>query len=141
MQGHSNAADPDTYIAELDDVRRPQIASLDAQIRAAAPGLDRRMQSGMIAYGHYTYRYATGRTGEWFLVGLASNKQYISLYVSPLGLDPYVDRLPKASLGRGCIRVKRAEDLDPAVLAELVAAAARDDGARIETDRDGSRIT
>ncbi|MFP5342326.1 MAG: DUF1801 domain-containing protein [Candidatus Limnocylindria bacterium] len=140
MHGQSNAPDPDAYIAELDDARGPQIAAIDAQIRRAAPGLDRRMQSGMIAYGHYSYGYATGRTGEWFLIGLASNKQSISLYVGPLALEPYAERLPKANLGRGCIRVKRAEDLDPTVLAEIVTTAARDDGAHIETDRDGNRI-
>lgn len=95
----------------------------------------------MIAYGHYSYRYATGRTGEWFLIGLSSNKQYISLYVGPLGLEPYVERLPKANLGRGCIRVKRAADLDPTVLADIVATAARDDGATIETDRAGNRTS
>ena len=140
MHGQSKATDPDAYIAELDDVRRPQIAAIDALIRQAAPELDRRMQSGMIAYGHCSYRYATGRVGEWFLIGLASNKQYISVYIGPLGLEPYLERLPKANLGRGCIRVKRAEDLDPEVLTEIVRTVAQDDGRRIETDRAGNRI-
>jgi len=64
------------------------------------------------------------------LVGLASKKNYISLYVTATGADgrylaeTYADQMSKASIGRSCIRVKRASDLDPAVVTELLKDAA-----------------
>jgi hypothetical protein len=84
----------------------------------------------MLAYGRYRYRYASGREGEWFPIGLASNKRYISLYVT--AADPehgylaesFRDRLPKADIGRSCVRIKRVEDVDLDVVTELVAAGA-----------------
>ncbi len=131
MYGQSTTNDPDAYIAGLDDVRRPQIAALDARIRAVAPGLERHMMSGLLSYGHYRYEYASGRKGDWMILALASNKAYISLYASPLGVERYADRLPKANLGKGCIRFKRIDDIDLAVIDDIVRDAAVNDGKRL----------
>jgi hypothetical protein len=64
-------------------------------------------------------------------IALASNKQYISLYAGPISLDPFVARLPKANLGRGCIRFKRLSDVDLGVIDEVVQASAAADGQTI----------
>jgi hypothetical protein len=52
------------------------------------------------------------------------------LYVScaPEGAylaERYVDRLPKAKIGKSCVRLRRASDLDLDALSELVSEAAR----------------
>ncbi|MHA6796638.1 DUF1801 domain-containing protein [Pseudonocardia bannensis] len=130
MQGTSDAATHDAYIDALDEPRRSDIRELHELIRATVPQLEPTMQFRMLGYGRYHYRYASGREGDWMLVGLASNKRYISLYVTAVGPDgrylaeAYADRLPKASIGRSCIRVQRAADLDRDVLARLLAEAA-----------------
>jgi hypothetical protein len=51
------------------------------------------------------------------VIAVASNKQYISLYVMATVGDGYLgrdlpDRLPKANIGRSCVRFRRLEDLD-----------------------------
>jgi len=122
---------PDDYIAALDEPRRDDIARLHARIRERAPDIRSYVDRGFLAYGRYEYRYASGRTGDWFVLGLASNKAYLSLYAPTLDLRPFVARLPKANLGRGCIRFKRLDDLDPAVVDAIVAAAAANDGQRL----------
>ena len=120
--------DPDAWIASLDEAKRADIEALDRRIQAKAPGLDRHMDHGMLAFGHFTYRYPSGREGEWFPLGLAATKAGISIYVSPIGVETYRDRFPKASLGKGCIRAKRVADLDEAALDDLIADAAAHDG-------------
>lgn len=126
----TDAADPAAYIAALDQPRRGEIERLDALIRATAPGLGPAyLQSGMLAYGPFHYAYSSGREGDWFLVGLASRKAYISLYVTAAGpggylAESYRDRLPKADIGRSCVRIKRLSDVDLDVLAELIGRAA-----------------
>lgn len=75
----TSATTPDEYIEALEEPRRGQIRRLDEMIRRVAPDLERHIQSGMLAYGSYHYRYATGREGDWFPIGLASRKGYISL--------------------------------------------------------------
>ena len=123
--------EPDAWLAALDDDRRPQLEALDARIRRIAPDLPRYVDHGFLSYGRYAYRYASGREGEWMCLALASNKQYISLYVSPMPLEAFAVRLPKANLGKGCIRFKRVEDLDPVVLDEIIGAAAANHGERL----------
>ncbi len=131
MYGQSKTSDPDAYIDGLDDVRRPQIAELDARIRAVAPNLERHMMSGLLSYGHYQYESVSGRKGDWMILALASNKAYISLYASPIGVEAYAKRLPKANLGKGCIRFKRIDDIDLSVIDDIVRDAAINDGRRL----------
>jgi len=123
-------ATPDEYIEALEEPRRSHIRQLHELIRRAAPQLEPHIQSGMIAYGSYHYRSKSGREGDWFPVGLASQKRYISLYVTPADperfylAESYRDRLPKADIGRSCVRIKRPDDVDLDVVAELVTAGA-----------------
>ena len=127
----TRATDPDAWLAELDDVRRPQLEELDARIRSVEPGLRRYVDRGFLSYGRYSYRSRSGRSGDWMCLAIASNKQYISLYAGPIGLEPFVSRLPKANLGRGCIRFKRLSDVDLAVIDEVIRASAKSDGKTI----------
>jgi len=60
-------------------------------------------------------------------VSLASQKQYISLYVNcTVGegerylAEEYRERLPRANIGKSCIRFKRPADIDLEVLRELL---------------------
>jgi len=118
------------YIAALAEPRRTDVAALDALIREHAPGLEPVVAGKMLGYGPFHYRYASGREGDTTLLGLASQKRYISLYVlcakgGRYLAESYAERLPKASVGKSCVRFARLSDIDPAVLAELVTEAAR----------------
>ncbi|MCR6485885.1 DUF1801 domain-containing protein [Amycolatopsis sp. OK19-0408] len=117
------------YFAALAEPRQGELRALHALIREAAPDLAPTMVSGLPGYGHYRYRYASGREGEAATVSLASRKNGISLYVSCVAGDRYLpelfaDRLPGASVGRSCVRFKRLSDVDIGVLRELLRAAA-----------------
>jgi hypothetical protein len=118
------------YIAALAEPRRTDVAALDALIREHAPSLEPVVAGKMLGYGPFHYRYASGREGDTTLLGLASQKRYISLYVLCASggrylAESYAERLPKASVGKSCVRFARLSDVDPAVLAELVTEAAR----------------
>lgn len=76
----------------------------------------------MIGFGSYHYKYASGREGEWFLVGFAPRKQNLTLYIMA-GFEQYdalMARLGKHSTGKSCLYIKRLADIDQAVLRELV---------------------
>jgi uncharacterized protein YdhG (YjbR/CyaY superfamily) len=131
MQGKSDASTHDEYIQRLAEPRRGEVRALHELIRRAAPQLEPTMEFGMLGYGKYHYRYPTGREGDWMLVGVASNKNYISLYVTAEGPDggylaeAYKERLPKASIGKSCIRFKRLGDVDREALERLLREAAQ----------------
>jgi hypothetical protein len=90
-------------------------------IRKAAPKLAPEIMSGMgpspiIGYGKYRYRSASGREGDWFLIGLAPGKSYYSLHICVGGKDGYLveknaAKLGKVKTGRTCINFNKLEDL------------------------------
>ncbi len=67
MKGQLNVKTPAKYIAAVDDKRRSDIAALDALIRKHAPKLEPVIMDGMLGYGPFHYRYASGREreGQW----------------------------------------------------------------------------
>jgi hypothetical protein len=77
MKGRLKASTPAEYMAQLDEPRKSEVAGLDALIRKNAPKLTPFVHSGMLAYGPWHYKYASGREGDGFRIGLASNQNYI----------------------------------------------------------------
>ncbi|MBM3450171.1 MAG: DUF1801 domain-containing protein [Armatimonadetes bacterium] len=125
MAKAATASTPARYIAQLDEPRRSEIKELDARIRKAFPALKPHVQSGMIGYGKYRYRYASGREGESSPIGLSSRAQYISVYVMGAVDGKYFaerakKHLPTANIGKCCIRFKKLEDVDWKVLARVM---------------------
>ena len=124
-----DATTPQEYLDAIEEPRRADVVALDALIRAAAPGLEPVLAYGMLGYGPFHYRYASGREGDATLLALASNKRYISLHVlcSSDGhylAEKYAPRLPKASIGKSCVRFPRLAAVDAEVLREMVTEAA-----------------
>ena len=113
MKGQLNVKTPAEYIAAVDDKRRSDIAALDALIRKHAPKLEPVIMGGMLGYGPFHYRYASGREGDACKLAIASNASYISLYCFAADAkgyvaERYVDRLPKADIGKACVSVQEA---------------------------------
>jgi hypothetical protein len=113
------------HIASLPEGRREAVQAVHDTVRSAAPELEATMWSDkIIGYGTYHYRYESGREGDWFPVGLANNKGYVSLYICAADEGGYLaeqsaDRLGRVDVGKSCIRFKRLEDIDLDVVAEL----------------------
>jgi hypothetical protein len=121
------------YLAAAGE-RAGDLKLLDKLIRKAAPNLAPYFMAGdtitLLGYGKYLYKYASGREGVWPTVGLATQKNYMSLYVSVTKggkylAELYAKRLGKASCGKSCIRFKKLDDLDLGVVAELLEEAGR----------------
>ena len=126
------AKTPAEYIKMIDEPRRSEIKKLHAFIQKTVPKLKPFMQSGMIGYGKIKYETKSGRSGDWFIIGLSSRKQYISVYACAADEkagcyvpEKYKKELPKASIGRSCIRFKTMEDIDLKVLAKILKESAK----------------
>jgi hypothetical protein len=118
----------DDVLAGTPPGRREELEALDRAIRAAAPSLTATAGRGALGYGRYWYRYATGREGDWFALSLVPRAANVTLYLGPGGVERWADRLPKGACGKSCIRLKKAADLPPDVLAEIAEWAMSIDG-------------
>lgn len=84
-----------------------------------------RMWGPSIAgYGAYTYRYASGHSGDAALVGLAVRGKELVVYIDAdaPGQAELLAKLGKHKLGKVCLYFKRLADLDAQVLEALIAA-------------------
>jgi uncharacterized protein DUF1801 len=125
MKAAAKTTTPEALLAKLEEPRRTEMEKLHRLIRKLLPKLDPFVMGETIGYGPYHYKYASGREGDWFRIGIASRKQYIALYACAADERGYVaerykQRLPKADIGKSCVRFKRVDDLDAKVLAALL---------------------
>jgi Domain of unknown function (DU1801) len=78
----------------------------------------------LIGFGQYRYKGKSGREGDWFLIGFSPTKNDISIYILS-GFDVFAElmkKLGKHKTGKGCLYIKKLEDVDVKVLKELVVA-------------------
>lgn len=77
---------------------------------------------GIVGFGTYHYRYASGREGDWFLTGFSPRKQALTVYIMA-GFTRYaalMKRLGRHSTGSSCLYLKRLDDVDLKVLEALI---------------------
>lgn len=78
----------------------------------------------IVGFGKYTYKYASGRSGDWFIVGFSPRKASMSVYLMCAleKLQPILKRLGKHKTGKGCLYINRLDDVDLEVFKELIIA-------------------
>ena len=118
-----------THIDALPEPRRSQMQHLHDLLLEALPTAEVRLwdYSGpLIAYGIYPYSNSKGPAGDWFAVGLANRKAYISLYSMATRDGRYLveamrDRFPGTKAGRSCINITKPESIDDDAVRDLAA--------------------
>lgn len=76
----------------------------------------------IVGFGSYSYRYASGRKGTWFLSGFSPIKNAITLYLF-CNLDHpalALDKLVNYKRGKGCLYIKTLADINVDVLKRLI---------------------
>lgn len=84
--------------------------------------------SSMVGFGTYHYKYASGREGDWPIIGFSPRKQNLTLYLMMYGFDQHTEllnKLGKHSLGKGCLYIKRLSDIDLPTLKRLIKASVK----------------
>jgi hypothetical protein len=78
--------------------------------------------SSIIGFGSYHYTYESGREGDMPLVCFSPRKDSIVLYLSTEfeKREELLQRFGKHRTGKGCIYIKRLEDVDMGVLKEMI---------------------
>ena len=116
---------PLQYIRTFDKPVAGELLVLHKLITKTAPKLKPVLNDRIIGYGTYHYKYASGHEGDTCAIGLAKMKQYYSLYTCGADergyvAEQYKQALPKANIGKGCIRFKRLSDLDLKVVEKII---------------------
>lgn len=127
----STATTTDEYLDSLPDDRREAVAVVRDVVRRNLPdGFEEGIQYGMIAWYVPLERFPDTYNGQPLgLVGLASQKNYMSLYLNSVYGDPtteawfkerYATTGKKLDMGKSCLRFRHVEDLPLDVIGETI---------------------
>jgi len=111
------------FIASIEDkVKRADCRELMKLMSGITGNRAKMWGTSIVGYGKYHYKYASGREGEFFLTGFSPRKQALSIYIiSGFSISPeLMEKLGKYKTGKSCLYVKKLDDIDREVLAQLV---------------------
>jgi hypothetical protein len=78
--------------------------------------------SSIIGFDRYTYVYASGKSGDWPIIGLSPRKKNLVVYLMSgfEGADKLLAKLGKHKTGKSCLYVQRVSDLHIPTLKNLM---------------------
>lgn len=115
------------FLDQLDPVRRTDADRLVAIMSAATGEPPAMWGSSIVGFGRYRYRYDTGREGDSALVSFSPRKSEFSIYLTGVYFPDsshltagFLGRLGRHRMGKACLYVRKLEDIDEAVLRDLI---------------------
>lgn len=123
LKTKENDGDVTDFLNRVENEKRRQDSFVVLKMMTEATGEEAKMWgSSIVGFGQYHYKYASGREGDWFVIGFSPRKQSLTLYIMD-GFAGYADlmqRLGKYTTGKACLYINKIEDIDQNVLRELV---------------------
>lgn len=123
LKTKENDADVTEFLNRIPDERKRADAFRVLALMSEETGEPPRMWGeSIVGFGRTHYKYASGREGDWFLAGFSPRKANVTLYItSGFGqYDELLGGLGKFTTGQSCLYLKRLDDVNEAVLRELV---------------------
>jgi hypothetical protein len=117
-------ADVNDFITAVpDDKKRADALVLLELFKRVTSEPPKMWGPSMIGFGQYHYKSErSSQEGDWLLTGFSPRKQALTLYILH-GLDEHTNllkKLGKHKAGKGCLYINKLDDVDLAVLEELV---------------------
>ena len=111
------------FLNKISDVQRRKDCQTVLELMQRATGEKPKMWgSSIVGFGRYKYKYASGREGEWLVIGFSPRKTDLTLYIMR-GFEEseaLLAKLGKCKTGKGCLYIKRLDDVEIPVLKKLI---------------------
>ena len=111
------------YLAAIEGEERRADCKTLAKLLERATGEKPVMWGpSIVGFGTYHYTYDSGREGDSCLAGFSSRKDAITIYLTPSLPEKaeLMKKLGKHKATKGCLYIKKLEDVDTKVLEKLV---------------------
>jgi len=116
-------ASVDAFLDTIEDKQRREdckaVAQLMQKVTKAKPTM---WGTGIVGFGTYHYKYASGQEADWPLVGFSPRKQNLVLYIASgfASYDGLMAKLGKHKTGKVCVYLNKLADVDQKVLKTLI---------------------
>lgn len=125
----ASEANVETFLGSIaPEAKQADARTLDRLFREVTGFAPVMWGGSIVGYGQYHYVYDSGREGDFLATGFSPRARYLSVYIMPGYADfgGILERLGKHKKGKSCLNINRLDDIDLAVLAELIRAGLRD---------------
>lgn len=130
-------ASVEDFLAGVPDGRRREdarrLCAMMAQVTGEPPAM---WGTSIIGFGAYHYRYASGHSGDSALASFSPRRQHLVIYLAG-GFESrhqsVLARLGPHKTGKGCLYIRRLDDVDQDALRELI-----DRSVRVRRGADGA---
>ena len=109
-----------------DEKRRGDCNTLITLMKKITKCEPRMWGSSIVGFGDHHYRYESGCEGDTFILGFSPRKDALALYMG-CAIDRFqdmLDKLGKHKAGKGCLYIRRLDDVNQNVLTTLLKKAA-----------------
>jgi hypothetical protein len=113
----------ESFLEKLDDERQfeaNELIDIMSDVSGEPPVM---WGTSIVGFGKMNYTYASGRQLEWLRIGFSPRKGKISLYLT-VEAEKYIPQLEKLggkySIGKGCIYLRKVNDVDTDKLRALI---------------------
>lgn len=123
LKTKENSASVAAFLDAIEDTqKRADAKKIAAMMRKATGSRAKMWGKGMVGFGSYHYKYASGGEGDWMLIGFSPRMQNLTMYIMTgfKEFDTLMSRLGKYKTGKSCLYVKRLADIDLKVLESLL---------------------
>jgi len=118
-----NRASVTAFLSAIEDRQKKADArKVAAMMRRASGSRACMWGTAIVGYGSYHYKYASGREGDYFLVGFSPLQQNLVVYIMP-GFEDFatlMKKLGKYKTGKSCLYINKLEDIDESILEKLI---------------------
>jgi hypothetical protein len=111
------------FLKTVDAARRDDCEAIVAMMEQATGAKPVMYGKAIIGFGARKLVYPNGRELDWFQLGFSPRKSDLTVYGLDLK-DAALKKLGKHTCGKGCLYVKRLDDVDVTVLKAMLKRAA-----------------
>ena len=113
----------DAFIKKIPEAERRKDASAILNLMEKATKAKAKMWgTAIIGFGDKVLKYDSGRELDWFVMGFSPRKQNFALYICGTveKQQALLKKLGKHKTGKGCLYINKLEEVDIAVLKEII---------------------
>lgn len=126
MTGNKTTANDESveqFLNAVEDEQKRQDSFTILELMKQVTGMEPKMWgTSIVGFGSYHYKYDSGREGDAILAGFSPRKQALTIY--NMGgfeeSDDLLKKLGKHTTGKGCLYIKRLDDVDLPTLKTLI---------------------
>jgi len=124
----ATAVNPETFLEKKATPQQQKDSrELIAMMKAATGEPPKMWGPSIIGFGTQTYPLAGGKEGKICRIGFSPRKPSLVLYIgAPLDDDSLMSKLGPHTRGKGCLYIKKLDDVDRGVLKKLIAKAVKE---------------